>query len=650
INDILTRDPEPPGELNPELPAGLEKVILKALEKDPASRYQSARELGDDLARLTAGVPPLARPRRRSKLPLIAAGIVVVALTALLGTYLFSGHRRDSTKREAGVTRIAVLPFENLGAPGDDYFADGIADAVRGKLTSLRGVQVIARGSSTPYKKTTKTPDQIAAELGVDYLLTATVRWQRGEGSASRVEVSPELVAVSGTGPPTSKWQQPFDESLTDVFQVQSDIASKVARALGVALEVGEEKRLSEKPTGNLAAYDAFLKGEEASKGMGVTDPPSVRRALGFYEQAVALDPGFAQAWARVSAAASTLYVNSIPTTEQSDRARHAAEKAAALAPDRPEGYLALGIYEQMIASDFGRSLAQLAKGQHLAPTNAELLSWTARAEASLGRFDAAVEHLKQAALLDPRSIVAYRRLGWALLYLRRYPEARAVIERGLALAPTNLSLIQQEAMIFLGKGDLAGARAALKAAPRDVEPTALVVFLAQYWDLVWVLDEGQQDLLLRLTPGAFDDDRGTWALCLAQAFAVRGDAANVRASADEARKAIEKLLRATPDDPQRHVSLGLALAYLGRKNEAIAEGQRGVVLLPVAKDAYLGPYVQHQLARIYMLVGEPEMALDRLEPLLGMPYYLSRDWLAIDPNFDPLRKNSRFQRLVEGR
>ena len=648
INDILTRDPEPPGRLNPELPAGLEKVILKALEKDPASRYQSARELGDDLARLTAGLSPLARPRRRPK-PLIAAG-VVVSLVAVLGTYLLLAHRRDSTTRDAGVKRIAVLPFENLGAPEDDYFADGIADAVRGKLTSLGGVQVIARGSSTPYKKTTKTPHQIAAELDVDYLLTATVRWQKGEGAASRVEVSPELVAISETGPPTSKWQQPFDASLTDVFQVQSDIASRVAQALGVALGVGEEKRLSEKPTRNLAAYDAFLKGEEASKGMGVTDPPSVRRALGFYEQAVALDPGFAQAWARVSAAASTLYVNGIPTPEQSDRAQQAAERAAALAPDRPEGYLALGIYEQMIASDFGRSLAQLAKGQHLAPTNAELLSWTARAEASLGRFDAAVEHLKQAALLDPRSIVAYRRLGWALLYLRRYPEARAVIERGLALAPTNLSLIQQEAMMFLGKGDLAGARAALKAAPGDVEPTALVAFLAQYWDLVWVLDEGQQDLLLRLTPGAFDDDRGTWAICLAQAYAVRGDAANVRASAEEAREAIEKLLRATPDDPQRHVSLGLALAYLGRKDEAIAEGRRGVVLVPVSKDAYLAPYIQHQLARIYMFVGEPETALDHLEPLLRMPYYLSRDWLRIDPNFDPLRKNPRFQRLVEGR
>jgi tetratricopeptide (TPR) repeat protein len=380
---------------------------------------------------------------------------------------------------------------------------------------------------------------------------------------------------------------------------------------------------------------------------MGATDPPSIRRALGFYEQAVALDPGFALAWTRVSAAGSTLYVNSVPTREQAERARQAAEKATALAPDRPEGYLALGIYEQMIASDFSRSLEQLAKGQRVAPTNAELLSWTARAEASLGRWDAAVEHLRQAALLDPRSIVAHRRLGWALLYLRRYQEAREVLDRGLAVAPTNLSLIQQRAMLFLGKGDLPGARAVLKAVPREVEPTALVVFLAQYWDLMWLLDEGQQELLLRLTPGAFDDDRATWAICLAQAYALRGDAANLRASAEEARKAIEEVLRATPDDPQRHVSLGLALAYLGRKDEAIREGQRGTELVPVAKDAYLGAYVQHQLIRIFMLVGEPEKALNRLEPLLKIPYYVSAAWLRIDPNFDPLRKNPRFQKLI---
>src|SRR6202040_963908 len=155
--------------------------------------------------------------------------------------------------------------------------------------------------------------------------------------------VTPELVEVRKAGAPASKWQQPFDAALTDVFQVQTDIASRVAQALGVALGSGEEKRLLEKPTQNLAAYDAFLKGEEVSKSFVATDPRSLRKALGFYEQAVALDPGFAQAWAQVSRANSVLYSISTPTPALAERAQQAAEKALALAPDRPEGYLALG-------------------------------------------------------------------------------------------------------------------------------------------------------------------------------------------------------------------------------------------------------------------------------------------------------------------
>jgi len=215
---------------------------------------------------------------------------------------------------------------------------------------------------------------------------------------------------------------------------------------------------------------------------------------------------------------------------------------------------------------------------------------------------------------------------------------------------PGNLDLITYKASTFLGEGDLGGARAVLEAAPKEVEPTALVASLAQYNDLVWVLDEGQRALLLRLTPSAFDDDKGTWAICLAQAYALRGDAANVRTLAEESSEAFEEQLRASPNDAQRHVFLGLALAYLGRKEEAIREGLRGVALQPVAKDAYTGPYIQHQLVRIYMLVGDPEKALDQLDPLLKIPYYLSPGWLKIDPNFDPLRKNPRFQKLVAGK
>jgi eukaryotic-like serine/threonine-protein kinase len=555
--------------------------------------------------------------------------------------------RRAPTGRVAvGVKRIAVLPFENLGSPQEDYFADGISDEIRGKLTSLPGVQVIARASSTPYKKTTKTPRQIADELDVSYLLTATVRWEKS-GGASRVQVSPELVDVTQRNAPTSRWQQAFDASLTDVFQVQSDIAAKVAQALGVALGAGEEKRLSEKPTDNLAAYDTFLKGEEASRGMSVSDPPSLRKALAFYDQAVALDPGFAQGWARVSVANSLLYANATPAPELAEHARQAAEKAVALAPGRPEGYFALGSYYRSVTAQMGVALEQYEKGHRLAPGNAEILTGVAFAEQSLGRWEAARGHLKQAERLDPRSVVALRRLGLTLVWLRHPREARQVLDRGLALAASNLSVIEYKAMTFLGEGDLVGARAVLKAAPADVEPTALVAYFGTYWDLAWVLDGGQRDLLLRLTPSAFDGDQGTWGITLAQASALKDDRANTRAHAEEARKAFEEQLRQAPGDAQRHVVLGLCLAYLGRKEEAIREGLRGAELKPISKDAYQGAYIQHQLVRIYMLVGEPEKALDQLEPLMKIPYYLSSAWLEIDPNFDPLRGNPRFQKLV---
>jgi predicted Zn-dependent protease len=247
---------------------------------------------------------------------------------------------------------------------------------------------------------------------------------------------------------------------------------------------------------------------------------------------------------------------------------------------------------------------------------------------------------------IDPRAPTAARRLARSLLWLRRYPEAREASDRGLAIAPGNLNLLQNRIMVQLAQGDLAGAQAIGSAA--RVEPTALVAFMGNYWDLYWALTKPQQDLLLRLTPRQFDDNRATWGLVMAQTYALRGDDARARAYADSARPAFEDLVKATPGDPQLHVLLGLDLAYMGRKAEAIREGEHGVALAPISKDAYTGPYSQLQLVRIYLLTGEPEKALDWLEPLLEMPFYLSPGWLKIDPTFDPLRKYPRFQKLVE--
>jgi serine/threonine-protein kinase len=599
----------------------------------------------------SGGAPAAALPAARGKrhLPLAAVMLVLGFLIGLGVLFAWRG-RHPSASESAGPKVVAVLPFENVGDSADNYFADGVTEEVRGKLSRLAGLEVIARNSSNEYRHTSKRPREIARELGADYLLTATVRWEKTGGSASRVRVTPELVDVGPGHAPRTRWQEPFDASLTDVFQVQADIAEKVASALNVALGDSVRHELAAKPTTNLAAYDAFLKGEAASQGISVSDPASLRRATGFYEQALALDSAFVPAWAQLARVRALLYGNSIPTPELAAQARQAAERAQALGPGRPEGQLALTDYYRNVAVDNRQALAAVETGLKLAPNNVELLVAAALSEQRLGQWDAALQHLAKAGALDPRSANTARRTGVTLIFLRRYSEAEAAMDRALTLAPTNLDIIDRRAMVALAQGDLAGAQAVVRNGLVTVEPAALLAYLGTYVDLYWVLDDAQQLQLLTLPPSAWDNDRATWAIVRAQTYDLRGNQALARVYADSARLAIDEQLRATPADAQRHVFRGLALAYLGRKAEAIAEGERAVALLPVSRDAYFAPYIQHQLVRIYLLVGEPEKALDRLEPLLKMPYYLSPGWLRIDPTFARLKGNPRFERLVAGK
>jgi eukaryotic-like serine/threonine-protein kinase len=642
ISAILNEEPPPLPSAGRGASDRFVRIVERCLEKDPDRRFPSVGEIVHNFSEPSRSVldrTDRRAPRRRRVV------IGVVAVTAVLAAA--SGLVLMQARRSREPKRIAVLQFENLGPPEDDYFTDGISDEVRGKLTTLPSVLVIARGSSTPYKKSNKTPEQIARELGVRYLLTGTVRWQTS-GGTRHVEVSPELVEIGTTGTPTSKWQQPFEISLTDVFRVQSEIATAVGRSLQGALGAGESARLSAEPTRNLDAYDAFLRGEQVWN-VATNDAASLRKALDFDEQAVRLDPGFVRAWSRIAEGYSNLYVDTIPTPELAERARQAAMNAAASPASDPRGHLALGVYRLYVADDASGALEEFERGRHLAPADADLLTQAGVAEQVLGRWDGAVRHFQQAVALDPRSAPNLEHLGYALLFVRRYEEARGVLDRGLALAPTKLDLIEDKAVSYSLVGDLPGARAVLQTSMSVVEPAALIAFMAYAGDYIWVLDEPSRQQLLRLTPQAFDDDRGVWSLCLAQAYALTGDFGRMRSYAEQARAAFDEQVRAAPANAQRHACLGVALAYLGRKDEAMREGQRAVALEPISKNAVDGAYYQHQLVKIYALLGEPDRAIDQLEPLLRVPYCLSREMLRIDPSFDSLRGNPRFQKLLAG-
>jgi eukaryotic-like serine/threonine-protein kinase len=656
--------------VRPTTPETVDAAIRHALAAVPADRFstmaqftqalQSAASVTFASSVLSAAAPApspssaltavsASSATRHRRVPVLALTLVLGVLIGLGGLFAWRHSHGDARSGGVGPKMIAVLPFENLGDSSTAYFADGITDAVRGKLSNVSGLQVIASSSSNEYRHTTKTLTEIGRELDADYLLIARVRWAQDAGGTRRVEVSPELVEAQPGRPPTTRWQQPFEASVTDVFQVQSDIATKVASALDVALGTDQKQVLTEKPTTNLAAYDAFLRGEQVSDHVNITTGPGdLRSAIADYEQAVALDSTFAQAWAQLSRARSYFYYSAQPDLAIGDAARVAAARAQALGPSRPEAQLAMGDYELNVRGVGQTALAAYEAGLKLAPGNAELLTGAALAEQVLGRWDAALGHLEHARELDPRSLSTARRLGATLLRLRRYPEAMSAAERSIALAPDNLDLLENLVMVYLAEGDLAGARAAIREHSKGMNPADLVAYFSRYWDLYWVLDDAQQQLLLRLPPSAFDNARATWASVLAQTLWLRGDRTRARIYADSSRLASEELLKTNPGDAQRIAFRGLALAYLGRKAEAMREGERAVSMVPASSDGYTGPYFQQILARIYLLVGEPDKAINNLEQLLTIPHYLSPGWLRVDPTWDDLRQRPRFQKLVE--
>jgi tetratricopeptide (TPR) repeat protein len=293
------------------------------------------------------------------------------------------------------------------------------------------------------------------------------------------------------------------------------------------------------------------------------------------------------------------------------------------------------------------RALEEVARGRRASPRDPELLSMAALAEQQLGRWDQALAHFRQAQTLDPQSFGTRRRLARALLWLRRYPEARAMADSALRLSGASPDVLEMKAASYLGEGDLARARGALREAPDESDLSRRLAHVGAYFNLYWVMDEEQQQLLLRLGPGPFNNDRGMWGVALAQTHRLRGNTAAARAYADSALPSLERATAANPVDGILRGTYAMALALAGRRADAVREGERSVRLEPIATNGITGPIVQHFLVLTYLELGDHEAALDRLEPLLRVPFYLSPAWLRIDPTVAPLRGQPRFRKLL---
>jgi serine/threonine-protein kinase len=641
IARVITESARPLHSVRSTVSRQLSGAVEQAMAKSPADRPATAA----DFARLlesTATMPAVAyaaSPRRMSRWMALGAAVVVVGIIGgVLGILWSRQHSAGSGER-----KVAVLPFENAGSVDDEYFADGMTDEVRSRLSTIRGLRVTARASSSQYRRSKKSPRQIGRELEVQYLLQGTVRWSKVNG-VSRVRVTPELIDVSND---ESRWSAPYDTVLSDVFAVQASIAAKVAEALNVALAPPVAAQMAERPTSSLDAYDEFLKGEQITNSLGNTDPPTLLKGLEHYENAVRLDSTFARAWSAIARSYSTISGTS-PTRESVERARVAAERALQLAPDRPEGRLAMGSYLINVKLDYEGSRQQYLAGLAHDPNNANLLGALAIVERTIGKFDDALTHIKQAAVLDPRSVTVARRLAAAYHDLRRFREELPAWDRALALAPDNLPIIQAKALGFLALGQLDSVHALVHAKLATVDTTALLVRFSMFQEMMWALPPELWPKILPLTVKDFSGDKGHWGLKVGHTYLLLGDTARGRMFGDSARADFEARLREFPDRAQLHELLGRALALGGHRAEAIAEAERSLALRETTLDVGLRPYVHFQVARVLVQSGEYDKAMALIEPLVTTyASDVTPAYLRLDPTFRPLSGNARFQRLV---
>jgi serine/threonine-protein kinase len=644
-----------PSTIRPDLPVALDAVLARALAPQPDERFQSTTALDQALRdaavpALGAGSPALSphRPVWRRPWVVAAAAIGIVSVAAGVvelrraATGALSG---SAMPIPASGPTLAVLPFANVGAAEDAYFAAGVGDELVSRLASVAGVRVMSPGSTRQYRNTTKPRREVARELGVDYLLDGHVRWDRSDSAARRVRVTVELVR---TRDGSSVWADHYDARTEDLFNVEGQIGERVAEALEVALRARERKSISARPTENFEAYSYYLRGE-ALRTAQEDEVHNMPRAVEMFERAVALDPKFALAYARLAKAHSSLYgANTDRTAKRLALMRSAAETAVRLDPELPEAHIALGAYYYLGAHDYDRALAEFAIAADRQPGSAEVYANRGTLLRRLGRLGEAVANLERASELDPRSSPAA--FGVANIHgaMRHYADAIRYVDRTIALNPRWAGVYADRATFVLSEtGDVAAARRSLRDGMALPDGGKIIDRLRFKAGLFVGYTARDSAVLRSLTPDLFRGDTAQLMIWTADWARRNGQRERMRAYADSGRTILERHLAAEPKEAFMHMQLAIAYALLGRKSDALREAARSTEILTASEDGIDGTDLQEDYAFVETLVGETDSAVKRLAFLLTIPSDVTVNLLRFDPMWDPLRANAGFQKLI---
>jgi TolB-like protein/Tfp pilus assembly protein PilF len=551
---------------------------------------------------------------------------------------------------------IAVMPFENRSEDkANAYFADGIQDEILTLLSKIADLKVISRTSTQQYRSRPRNLTEIAKQLGVANILEGSV-----QKVADQVRVNVQLINVQSD---SHLWAETYDRKLTDIFGVESEIAKGIAESLQAKLTGREEQALAVKPTNNLEAYDAYLRGlafeGRSASSYGSYSPYLVGRAAGFFERAVQLDPNFVLAWARLSRAHGAVYfVGTDTTAARRDAAKKALETAQKLQPNSPETQLASGYYQYYVLRDYGLAKSTFGLVGRMLPGSSEVsaaLAFVARRE---GHWDESIAYWEEALALDPRNVELLNQTAITYTMLRQFPTALKLHDRALDIVPNEPGVMGAKANIHQAEGNLEQAGKFLSQINAQTpSENALVIKMTQL-RLERNYAEAIQFLQARLAQfhSASETDKAITQAVLAVTQRLAGDTAGAKVAAEQAHNTLEQLCKNQPDSALFAALLSLANSALGEKNSALKEAERAIKLLPSAKDRVRGPACEEILALIQTMFGENNGAISTLTRLLQTSYSgwlyaatpVTPALLRLDPFWDPLRSDPAFQKLCE--